>query len=155
LETVPGIMATQHSGGGKANQFFLRGFNLDHGTDFATTLDGVPVNLPTHAHGQGYTDLNIIIPELVERVNYRKGVYFADLGDFSSAGGADMQYFYSLSQSMAQIQYGSFNYWRGLFASSLNIYSGNLLYAFELFRYDGPWAIPDDYRKINGVLRYS
>jgi outer membrane receptor protein involved in Fe transport len=155
LETVPGIMATQHSGGGKANQFFLRGFNLDHGTDFATTLDGVPVNLPTHAHGQGYTDLNIIIPELVERVNYRKGVYFADLGDFSSAGGADMQYFDSLAQSIAQIQYGSFNYWRGLFASSVNIYSGSLLYALELFRYDGPWTIPDDYRKINGVLRYS
>ena len=92
LETVPGLLATQHSGAGKANQYFLRGFNLDHGTDFATSLDGVPVNLPTHAHGQGYTDLNFLIPELVETVHYRKGPYYADVGDFGSAGAADLSY---------------------------------------------------------------
>ncbi len=80
LEVVPGLVVTQHSGDGKANQYFLRGFNLDHGTDFATTLDGIPVNLPTHAHGQGYTDLNPLIPELVDTVHYRKGPYFADVG---------------------------------------------------------------------------
>lgn len=155
LETVPGLILTQHSGAGKANQFFLRGFNLDHGTDFATSLDGVPVNLPSHGHGQGYTDLNFLIPELVERVNFRKGPYYADAGDFSSAGAADLQYFNSLEQSLAQIEGGSFGYGRGLFASSPPVGSGHLLYGLELYHNDGPWRQPDDYKRINGVLRYS
>ena len=86
LEYIPGMVVTQHSGDGKANQYFLRGMNLDHGTDFATTVNGVPVNMPTHAHGQGYSDLNFLIPELVQRMEYRKGPYFASEGDFSSAG---------------------------------------------------------------------
>ena len=77
LESVPGVIVTQHSGDGKANQYFLRGFNLDHGTDFATCVDGMPVNLPTHGHGQGYTDLNFLIPEFIEYVDYRKGPYYA------------------------------------------------------------------------------
>src|SRR5215468_98356 len=77
LEAVPGLLVTQHSGDGKANQYFLRGFNLDHGTDFATSVEGVPVNMPTHAHGQGYSDLNFMIPELVQRIEFRKGVYYA------------------------------------------------------------------------------
>ena len=90
LETVPGMVVTQHSGDGKANQYFLRGYNLDHGTDFATWVAGMPVNMPTHAHGQGYTDLNFLIPELITRVVYSKGPYFAEDGDFSSVGsGAD------------------------------------------------------------------
>ncbi len=155
LETVPGVIVTQHSGAGKANQFFLRGFNLDHGTDFATSIDGVPVNLPTHAHGQGYSDLNFMIPELIGRVDFRKGVYYADLGDFSSAGAADIQYVNLLPQSIAQVEGGSFGYERGLYASANQIGSGNLLYAVELFHEDGPWTTPDDYKKINGVLRYS
>jgi len=78
LETVPGVIVSQHSGEGKANQYYLRGFNLDHGTDFATTVAGMPVNMPTHAHGQGYSDLNFLIPELVSGVQYSKGPYFAD-----------------------------------------------------------------------------
>src|SRR4051794_4492147 len=90
LEFVPGVIVTQHSGDGKANQIFLRGFNLDHGTDFATWVDGMPVNMPSHAHGQGYSDLNWLIPELVDRIAYRKGPYFADEGDFSSAGAAHL-----------------------------------------------------------------
>jgi len=155
LETVPGLIITQHSGAGKANQFFLRGFNLDHGTDFATSVDGVPVNLPTHGHGQGYTDLNFIIPELVERVNFHKGPYYAELGDFSSAGAADLQYFRSLEQSIAQVEGGSFGYARGLFVSSPKVGAGQLLYGLELFHNDGPWKNPDDYRRINGVLRFS
>jgi hypothetical protein len=81
LETLPGLIITQHAGGGKANQYFLRGFNLDHGTDFAIFLDGMPVNLPSHAHGEGYSDLNIVIPEFVERVDAKKGPYYADVGD--------------------------------------------------------------------------
>ena len=86
VEYVPGVIATQHSGTGKANQYFLRGFNLDHGTDFAGFVDGVPVNMRTHGHGQGYLDFNFIIPETIERIDYRKGPYFADVGDFSAAG---------------------------------------------------------------------
>src|SRR3990167_7834299 len=155
LETVPGVIVTQHSGAGKANQFFLRGFNLDHGTDFATSINGVPVNLPTHGHGQGYSDLNFMIPELIERVDFRKGVYYADLGDFSSAGAADIHYVDFLPRSIAQVEGGSFGYERGLYASSHRIGSGNILYAVELFHNDGPWTNPDDYKKINGVLSYS
>ncbi|MEO6291517.1 MAG: Plug domain-containing protein, partial [Burkholderiaceae bacterium] len=89
LEFVPGMVVTQHSGDGKANQYFLRGFNLDHGTDFATSVNGMPVNMASHAHGQGYTDLNFLMPELVQRIEYRKGPYFATQGDFSAAGAAD------------------------------------------------------------------
>lgn len=155
LEAVPGVIVAQHSGAGKANQFFLRGFNLDHGTDFATSVNGIPVNMPTHGHGQGYTDLNFMIPELIEHVNFRKGPYYADLGDFSSAGAADIQYVSFLPQSIAQVEGGSFGYARGLYASSHLVGSGNLLYAVELFHNDGPWTEPDDYKKINGVLSYS
>lgn len=155
LEMVPGVIATQHSGAGKANQFFLRGFNLDHGTDFATSINGVPVNLPTHAHGQGYSDLNFMIPELIERVDFRKGVYSADLGGFSSAGAADIHYVNVLPLSIAQVEGGSFGYERGLFASSQHVGSGNLLYAVEVFHNDGPWTNPDDYKKLNSVLSYS
>ncbi len=155
LETVPGLLATQHSGAGKANQYFLRGFNLDHGTDFATSLDGVPVNLPTHAHGQGYTDLNFLIPELVETVHYRKGPYHADVGDFGSAGTADLSYAKTLDRGLAQLEAGSFGYARGVFAGSGKTGPGNLLYGLELAHDDGPWTNPQDYQKINGVLRYS
>src|SRR6478609_5635938 len=93
LEAVPGVIVTQHASGGEANQYFLRGFNLDHGGDFATSVDGVPINLGSHAHGQGYTDINWLIPKLVEGVEYRKGPYFADVGDFGSVGAANIKYF--------------------------------------------------------------
>ena len=155
LETVPGLIVTQHSGAGKANQFFLRGFNLDHGTDFATSIDGMPVNLPSHGHGQGYTDLNILIPELVERVNFRKGPYFADVGDFASAGSTDLQLYRVLLQGIAQVEGGSFGYARGVFADSSKAGPGHLLYGLELYHNDGPWRHADDYRRYNGVLRYS
>src|SRR5262245_24741972 len=155
LEAVPGLIVTQHSGEGKANQFFLRGFNLDHGTDFATSIDGVPVNLPSHGHGQGYTDLNFLIPELVERIDFHKGPYFADEGDFSSAGAANLEYFDSLPETIARAEGGMNAYARGLFASSTRIGDGNLLYAAELLHDNGPWEHPDHYRKVNGVMRYS
>jgi hypothetical protein len=155
LETVPGLILTQHTGAGKANQFFLRGFNLDHGTDFATSLDGVPVNLPTHGHGQGYTDLNFLIPELVERVNFRKGPYFADQGDFSTAGAADLEYFRSLEQGLMRVEGGSFDLFRALAASSTELGGGDLLYAAEVFGDDGPWEHSDDFDKANAVLRWS
>ncbi len=155
LETVPGVIITQHAGGGKANQYFLRGFNLDHGTDFFTSLDGMPVNLPTHGHGQGYTDLNILIPELVQRVNYQKGVYYAENGDFASAGAAHIETFKVLPQSFAIAEAGMYGYGRGVFASSPKLGKGHLLYAGEITHHDGPWKKPDDFWKFNGQITYS
>ncbi|MBT9520722.1 MAG: TonB-dependent receptor, partial [Dechloromonas sp.] len=155
LEMVPGLIVTQHAGDGKANQYFLRGFNLDHGTDFATYVGGVPVNMPTHAHGQGYTDLNFLIPELVDRISFRKGPYFAEEGDFSSAGVAHIDYFRSLDKSLVQLTLGQNGYARSLLAGSPFLGSGHLLYGLELFHNDGPWQVEEHYRKINGVLRYS
>ena len=155
LELVPGLIITQHSGSGKANQYFLRGFNLDHGTDFATTVDGVPVNLRTHAHGQGYTDLNFLIPELIQRVDYYKGPYFASKGDFASAGAADIHYAASLPRTLVDLTAGSFLYGRALFAGSPAFAGGNLLYGLEASHNDGPWDHSDDYRRLNGILRYA
>jgi hypothetical protein len=157
LEFVPGMIVTQHSGDGKANQYFLRGFNLDHGTDFATFVDGMPVNMVTHAHGQGYTDLNFLIPELVQRIDYRKGPYFAREGDFSSAGSARMSLIDALPRSLAELSLGQRGYRRGVFAGSTALGEGgaNLLGAVEAQTNDGPWDVPEDQRKFNGWLRLS
>ncbi len=155
LEYVPGVIVTQHSGDGKANQFFLRGFNLDHGTDFYTTVAGMPVNLPTHAHGQGYSDLNFMIPELIARVDYKKGPYFAEEGDFSSAGAAHFHYVERMKENLASATAGGFGYRRALLAGSPNPETANLLYALELVNNDGPWVNPNDFRKVNAVLRYN
>lgn len=155
LEVVPGLIVTQHSGEGKANQYFLRGFNLDHGTDLAISVDGMPVNMPTHGHGQGYADINFLIPELIQSVNVRKGPYFADQGDFASAGAVAIDYFNKLPHNIAEMTFGSFGYRRALAAGSTRVGEGTLLTAFEASKYDGPWDVPDDVRKLNGVLRYS
>jgi hypothetical protein len=155
LEAVPGLIVSQHSGEGKANQFYLRGFNLDHGTDLRTSVDGMLVNQRSHAHGQGWTDLNFMIPELVNRLEYRKGPYTASEGDFASAGSASVIYANKLDQGIASIGFGQNNYRRALLADSPAFGSGNLLYALELFHNDGPFVNPDDYKKINGVLRYG
>ena len=155
LEYVPGVIITQHSGDGKANQYFLRGFNLDHGTDFRTEVDHVPVNMPTHAHGQGYSDLNFLIPELVSRVAYKKGPYFADEGDFSSVGAADISYYTQLKEGIGALAAGGKGYVRAMAANSSSAGPGTLLYGLELFHNDGPWDNPEDYRKLNGVMRFS
>jgi outer membrane receptor protein involved in Fe transport len=155
LEFVPGVIVTQHSGDGKANQYFLRGFNLDHGTDFATSVAGMPANMRTHAHGQGYTDLNFLIPELVERVDYKKGPYYAELGDFANAGAAQMKLFDRLPRGVASFTVGENNFVRGLVADSTDIEAGSLLYALDLSRNDGPWAEPENFHKTNGVLRFA
>jgi hypothetical protein len=155
LETVPGVVVTQHAGGGKANQYFLRGFNLDHGTDFATSVDGVPVNLPSHGHGQGYTDANLVIPELVERVSYRKGVYYADVGDFSSAGAVDLQLASALERPLVSVTGGRFGYGRGVAAASTPLGGGTLLAGVELLHDDGPWERGDDFFKQSALLRFS
>ncbi len=155
LEFVPGMIVTQHSGDGKANQYFLRGFNLDHGTDFATFIDGMPINMRTHAHGQGYTDLNFIIPELVERIDYKKGPYFSDEGDFASAGAAHMRLANTLPEGIASVSIGGHGYQRALLADSLSLGTGNLLYGLEVTRNNGPWDVAEGLRKYSGTLRYS
>jgi outer membrane receptor protein involved in Fe transport len=155
LEVVPGLIVTQHSGEGKANQYFLRGFNLDHGTDLAISVDGMPVNMPTHGHGQGYADINFMIPELIQSVNVRKGPYFADVGDFGSAGSVAIDYVNRLPKNIAELTFGSFGYRRALAAGSTAVDAGTLLAAFEGVGYNGPWDVPDNVRKLNGVLRYS
>jgi outer membrane cobalamin receptor len=155
LEYVPGVIVTQHSGDGKANQYFLRGFNLDHGTDFSTTVAHMPANMSTHAHGQGYSDLNFVIPELISRLSYKKGPYLADQGDFSSAGSADIHYQTRMNHGVASVGLGSRGYRRALAANSFHAGAGHLLYGLELFHNDGPWQAAEHFNKVNGVLRYS
>lgn len=155
LEVIPGMLATQHSGPGKANQYFLRGFNLDHGTDFSATVDGIPFNLPSHGHGQGYLDINSIIPEAVRMVEFQKGPYYADIGDFSSAGSAHIHTFNRMPQGVAKLTAGEDNFYRGLFLDSASLGSGDLLYAGELNFYDGPWILQNDFEKYNGLIKYT
>ncbi|MFS2003975.1 TonB-dependent receptor [Duganella sp. CT11-25] len=155
LEFVPGVIVTQHSGDGKANQYFLRGFNLDHGTDFATFVDGMPVNMRTHAHGQGYTDLNFLIPELVDRINYKKGPYYADEGDFASAGAAHMGLANKLKENTASVSIGENKYIRSVLTGSTPLGAGNLVYGAELGHNNGPWTNPEAFHKSIGVLRYT
>jgi outer membrane receptor protein involved in Fe transport len=154
LEFVPGMIVTQHSGDGKANQYFLRGFNLDHGSDFATYVAGMPVNMRSHAHGQGYTDLGFLIPELISRIDYRKGPYFAEDGDFSSVGSARIGYLARIDP-VASLALGQNGYQRLLGAGSAAAGGGTLLGALELGRNDGPWDVPERLRKVNAVLRWS
>ncbi len=169
LEVVPGVVITQHSGDGKANQYFVRGYNLDHGTDFSVSMDGQPVNFVTHAHGQGYADLNPIIPELVEQLDYWKGPFFGQLGDLSTAGAAKFRYFDMLPQGIATFGFGEHNYQRGLLADTVNLTPASadlakggaasnkvsaLTYAFEYNYYDGPWKLEENSRRLNGFLKY-
>ncbi len=154
LENVPGLIVTQHSGEGKANQYFLRAFNLDHGTDLATEVDNMPINMPTHAHGQGYTDLNFLIPELVSDLHYKKGPYYADEGDFATAGAVRMDLLDEVPAS-ATLGYGADGYRRALLTGSAPLGTGTLLGGGELYHNDGPFEHPDDYQRLNGVLRYS
>jgi outer membrane receptor protein involved in Fe transport len=155
LEVVPGLVVTQHSGDGKANQYFLRGFNLDHGTDFATRVDGLPVNMPTHAHGQGYSDLNFLLPELVDRIEYRKGTYYAEEGNFSAAGSADIRYKRSLTGPMLELQGGGNGFGRAIVAASPKLAGGDLLLGGEYFHNDGPWDLKEGFRKIGGLAKYT
>ena len=155
LEAVPGLAVTQHSGEGKANQYFLRGYNLDHGKDLAIWVDGVPVNMRTHAHGQGYSDLNWLMPETIAALNARKGPYFADEGDFASAGSVHIGLIDSIERSVAQVTTGSFGYRRLFGMGSSRVGDGTLLIAGEAGRYDGPWVNPDEIRKLNSLVRYT
>ena len=155
LEAVPGLVVSQHSGEGKANQFYLRGFNLDHGTDLRTTIDGMLVNQRSHSHGQGWTDVNFLIPELATLLDYRKGPFYAAEGDFASAGSVSVNYANKLDKGIASFSLGANGFGRTLLAASPKWLDGNLLYALELQRSNGPFTLGDNYRKQNGVLRYS
>ncbi|RYG37763.1 MAG: TonB-dependent receptor [Burkholderiales bacterium] len=156
VEVIPGAIATQHSGEGKANQYFLRGFNLDHGTDFSASIDGVPINNRTHGHGQGYLDLNFVIPEIVEQVRYRKGPYHADAGDFSAAGSAAFSTYDRLPENFAELRVGQFGYVRGVAAASFDLGADtSLLLAGEGETYDGPWVLAQDLEKFSGVAKLT
>ena len=155
LEAVPGVIISQHSGEGKANQYHLRGFNLDHGTDFATSVAGVPVNMPTHAHGHGIPTLNFLIPELIAGVQFNKGPYAAEEGDFSTAGASHIRYVNELDKPIARLSAGGEGWLRAFAAASPRLAGGHLLAAIEAGHNDGPWERPDDFSKMNGVLRYS
>ena len=156
LELVPGMVVSQHSGTGKANQYFLRGFNLDHGSDFSTLIDGMPINNRTHGHGQGYTDLNFIIPETIGGVSYKKGAYYAQVGDFSGAGSAHMTTANALDHGTVSLSLGQDNYQRLVLLDSINTDSGEWFYALESNKYDGPWSdINEDLDKTNVVIKHS
>ena len=156
LELVPGMVVTQHSGTGKANQYFLRGFNLDHGTDFSTWVEGMPVNMRSHGHGHGYTDLNFIIPETLGEVEYRKGSHHTVRGDFSSVGSAELRISERLKQRDIQATLGEDNYLRAIAVGSLDTGEGGLSYGLEISRYDGPWVdVEEDVKKLSGLLKYS
>ncbi len=155
VEVVPGMVATQHSGEGKANQYYLRGMNLDHGTDFSTFFEGMPVNLRAHAHGQGYLDVNFLIPEIIATVNYARGPYRADRGDFSTAGTTSFSVYESLPAPFIEITGGSDDFMRGVAAGSWSVGEGHLLGAVEVVRNDGPWDLPADISKTNALIQYA
>ncbi|WP_332876155.1 TonB-dependent receptor [Massilia sp. S19_KUP03_FR1] len=155
IEAVPGLVVSQHSGEGKANQFYLRGFNLDHGTDLATFVDDMPVNQRSHAHGQGWTDLNFLMPELVSKLDYQKGPYSARSGDFASAGAAQVGYVNRLVRDVFSVTAGQDGFGRVALAGSPQLGTGTLLYAIEVMHNDGPFTNAQDFRKANAVLRYS
>ena len=155
VEAVPGMVATQHSGTGKANQYFLRGFNLDHGTDFSAHLEGMPINMRTHGHGQGYLDLNFMIPELVKTTHYRKGPYYAQVGDFSSAGSVEFSLYEALPESTLLLTLGEHNYGRGLIAGSADLGGGVLTGALTATTYEGAWEEPEDLSQYKLYLAYA
>ncbi len=155
LEVVPGLVVTQHSGDGKANQYFLRGFNLDHGTDFATSVDGTPVNMRTHAHGQGYSDLNFLIPELIDRIDYRKGPYYADEGDFSAAGAVSIRYKRRVDAPFLTLEGGEYAFGRALGTHSFEAGGGDVLLAAAYQRTAGPWGLDEDAHKASGLIKYT
>jgi outer membrane receptor protein involved in Fe transport len=144
LEAVPGLIAAQHSGSGKANQYFLRGFNLDHGTDFTTRVDGMPWNLRSHGHGQGYLDVNGLMPETVERIEYRKGPYRADVGDFAMAGSSFISTVDRFEQPFVSVENGQYGWGRLAGGFSEDVGAGVVTGAGQLETYDGPWELAEN-----------
>jgi outer membrane cobalamin receptor len=156
LRNVPGLFIAQHQGGGKAEQIFLRGFDIDHGTDIAIAVDGMPVNMVSHAHGQGYADMHFIIPELVKKIDYGKGPYNISMGNLNTAGHVQLETLDKLDANRVQAEAGSFNTFRGL--AMLKLLDGqkqNAYIASELLYSNGPFANPQGFNRFNAQLRYN
>lgn len=159
LRMVPGLFIGQHAGGGKAEQIFLRGFDIDHGTDINISVDGMPVNMVSHAHGQGYADLHWVIPELIQKVNFNKGPYFADKGNFTTAGFVDFKTKDYLENNFIKVEGGQFNTFRGVTALNLIKPKGDrrnqsLYFAGEGSFTKGFFESPQDFSRFNGILKY-
>jgi outer membrane receptor protein involved in Fe transport len=152
IKVTPGLFVGQHAGGGKANQYFLRGFDIDHGTDLALWVDGLPVNMVSHAHGQGYADLHFIIPELYDRVEVTKGPYSAELGDFATAGSVRMRSRRAF-ESFTEVSGGVFNTWRFLGVFQEDNDPSKPVYAAEVYRDDGPFDRPEGLERYNLFYR--
>ncbi len=156
LEAVPGMVAVQHSGSGKANQYFLRGFNLDHGTDFTTLVDGMPLNFRSHGHGQGYLDVNGLLPETVDRIDYRKGTYRADIGDFSMAAASFITTIDRLEQNFVAIEGGEFNWQRLAAGTTFDLDNGAAWTTIGEFKsYDGPWQLEEGLEHLSIWSKYA
>ncbi len=154
LQAGGGLFAVQHAGGGKANQYFLRGFDADHGTDLRLMVDGVPINLPSHGHGQGFADMNFIIPELITSMDVYKGTYYPELGDFATAGAVDMHMADLLPESQASMSVGQYGILRGLGIVSKSIGDDwRFTIAGEAYAQNGPFENPEKFRKLNAYLR--
>ncbi|MFV8373242.1 TonB-dependent receptor [Flavobacterium sp. LB2P74] len=157
LRKVPGLFIGQHAGGGKAEQIFLRGFDIDHGTDIAISVDGMPVNMVSHAHGQGYADLHFVIPETVEKIDFGKGTYYANKGDFATAGYVAFQTKDKIEKSSIGLEIGQFNTMRtvGLFNLLGNQKTQSAYIATEYILTDGPFDSPQNFNRINLLGKYS
>ena len=154
LEVVPGMVVTQHAGGGKANQYFVRGYNLDHGTDFGIFVDGMPANYRAHGHGQGYADMNFLIPEFVGRLDYQKGPYDPRMGDLTTAGAAEFSLVKSLDRGFAGVTSGEDEFFRTVFGDSIQAGSGTLTFGGEATYSNGPWVLEEDAHRFNGLIRW-
>ncbi|MBX2841849.1 MAG: TonB-dependent receptor plug domain-containing protein [Flammeovirgaceae bacterium] len=159
LRTIPGLFIAQHAGGGKAEQIFLRGFDIDHGTDIALSVDGLPVNMVSHAHGQGYSDLHFIIPETIEQVHFEKGPYYANKGNFNTAGFAAYQTKKSLDKNMVKLEAGAFGTFRtvgmvNLLAEKMQEKQQHAYLAGEFFRSDGYFESPQNFKRMNFLGKY-
>ncbi len=156
LRKVPGLIIGQHAGGGKAEQLFLRGFDVDHGTDVSISVDGMPVNMVSHAHGQGYSDLHFVIPETVNKIDFGKGPYYAKEGDFNTAGYVNFSTKDYLSESSINFSIGQFNMLRtlGMFNLLENVKSQNAYLAFEYLTGDGPFESPQNFNRLNAFGKY-
>jgi TonB-dependent Receptor Plug Domain len=160
LRKVPGLFIGQHAGGGKAEQIFLRGFDIDHGTDINLTVDGMPVNMVSHAHGQGYADLHFVIPELIEKVNFNKGLYFADKGNFTTAGFVEFRTKDKLERNFVKVEGGEFNTFRAVMGINLlknksGLNKNSLYFANESSFTKGYFDSSQDFSRYNATLKYS
>ncbi|TRX27760.1 TonB-dependent receptor [Flavobacterium franklandianum] len=157
LRKVPGLFIGQHAGGGKAEQIFLRGFDIDHGTDLNISVDGMPVNMVSHAHGQGYADLHFVIPETIEKIDFGKGTYYANKGDFATAGYVAFQTKEAVDKSIISVEMGQFNTFRtvGIFNLLENKKNQNAYFATEYVLIDGPFDSPQNFKRINLFGKYT